>query len=394
LQYLQQTVCICCVFSYKEYCEWKSQGITKPVGQTNLESFIRVGDPHYNSGHPRQIAINDALVNDLIIGCSLPLSLVENTHFRHFLHVLDPKYTPPARSTITTSKLPNLVERVKKALTANLAAVSSVSLTVDIWTDRKMRAYFGCTVHYINVEDASAVFLSSQLLSCSRITGRHTGESIAAKFDQIVNEFGIRSKVAYVLTDNAANMRKAFQLAFPVIQDTESGSDDDNASEEDVDSSELWNDLDEADQSVVESSLDDVCSGARLACFAHTEQLVVGDGFKEIRAANSVLAKCSRLATLLHTSSTFKDHFEEAFGRNVSISAENTTRWNSKLRLLKGISELDQNKLNEVLSECGHKNLVLTARESSQLMELINILLPFQEATDLTQGKFSSDITH
>jgi hypothetical protein len=48
---------------------------------------------------------------------------------------------------------------------------------------------------------------------------------------------------------------------------------------------------------------------------------------------------------------------------------------------------LDPKKLEGVLRSCGHENLLLTGREGSQLEELVNILAPFLEAIDVTQGE-------
>ena len=47
-----------------------------------------------------------------------------------------------------------------------LHALDHVSLTLDIWSDRKMRSYLGVTVHFL--EDGQ---LESALLSCDRFKG-------------------------------------------------------------------------------------------------------------------------------------------------------------------------------------------------------------------------------
>lgn len=43
-----------------------------------------------------------------------------------------------------------------------------------------------------------------------------------------------------------------------------------------------------------------------LRCFAHTLQLTVKDGMSEVKPLYRVMAKCSRLSSLLHTSTTFQ----------------------------------------------------------------------------------------
>lgn len=107
----------------------------------------------YDLKHPRQKAINDALVKDLIIKCGLPLSIVDHQDFRHFLHVLDPLHVPVARSTITSVTIPGMVKAKKELIKSRPAEVSSVSVTTDIWSDRKMRSFLGVTAHTVTTDE-------------------------------------------------------------------------------------------------------------------------------------------------------------------------------------------------------------------------------------------------
>jgi len=88
----------------------------------------------YGSGHPRQQNITNAIIGDLVTGCSFPLSITENDRFRHFLTVVDSQYTPPARATIATQ----LERRVnaQKEERKELKEANTVNATVDIWSDR------------------------------------------------------------------------------------------------------------------------------------------------------------------------------------------------------------------------------------------------------------------
>ncbi|KAK0148527.1 hypothetical protein N1851_011134 [Merluccius polli] len=43
-------------------------------------------------------------------------------------------------------------------------------------------------------------------------------------------------------------------------------------------------------------------------------------------------------------------------------------------------------KLTAILQESGHKETAFTSREWSQIQELVRVLEPFAEATDLTQA--------
>ncbi|KAI4829931.1 hypothetical protein KUCAC02_001591 [Chaenocephalus aceratus] len=116
-------------------------------------------------------------------------------------------------------------------------------------------------------------------------------------------------------------------------------------------------------------------------------QLVVGDGLKETKGTTSSLAKLSKLSSLLHTSTTFKDVFDAEFGEQRGIPAAVTTRWNSTLRQVKAVLRCEHPKLCHVREKAGHKELLFTAREWNVLKELVDIMNPFGEATDLTQGE-------
>lgn len=41
----------------------------------------------------------------------------------------------------------------------------------------------------------------------------------------------------------------------------------------------------------------------------------------------------------------------------------------------------------DLLKDYGHENLLFTVRERTQLEEMVSLLEPFKEATNLTQGK-------
>lgn len=57
------------------------------------------------------------------------------------------------------------------------------------------------------------------------------------------------------------------------------------------------------------------------------------------------------------------------------------------LRQVQALIECDDPKICGVLEKSGHKELLFTSREWNQLKEVVDILKPFAEATDLTQGE-------
>ncbi len=152
-----------------------------------------------------------------------------------------------------------------------------MSVTVDIWSDRRMRGFLGVTAHCVNIE-VEYLQLKSHLLACNRFKGSHTGERICEEFEQICEQYQIKKKIDHVICDNAANMKKAFTTCFP------GHGDEDN----DVDDPDIWDELTFEDQERTENSLS-AKTQTRLQCFAHTLQLVIGDGLKETKLVSAAL---------------------------------------------------------------------------------------------------------
>lgn len=349
---------------------------------------------------------------------------VQNDAFKQFVADLDPKYVLPSRQYITYTHLPKLKERVEKAINNLLPTTRFVAITMDTWSDRRCHAYMALTCHtFVNCKQVSF------LLSFTAFKGQHTGQNIANEFERVIEKFELGQKVVYVVTDNAANMCKAFTVLAemntdrktegasaaaatpitsastgtrtgtnrvtaippavtnPTITSTSAeattvGEDEEFGA---LDDETMWSDLHDIDDNEsIEESLNKICT-TRLSCFAHTEQLTVKEGIAKI-AASPVLAKCSALSTSLHHSNLMKESFEAQFGSNRTIPKVNSTRWNSLFHQLKCVSDLDQAALAEFLRATDHSHLIFTPKDTATLSEIILVLEPFAEATDWTQG--------
>ena len=139
--------------------------------------------------------------------------MVEATHFHQFVSVVDSKYTPVARSTVA-SRIPSEVELKKAAFSLHLEKADFVSVTVDIWSNRKMHSFMDITVYTIICELGKDSYLESFLLACVRITGSHTDDNICVEFNKVIEEYHLQYKVQSIVNDNAANTRKAFSTKF------------------------------------------------------------------------------------------------------------------------------------------------------------------------------------
>ena len=267
-------------YRHEAYKLSKSRPSTSSTSQTPISEFMDTGVHQYSSTHPQQKALTNAILSDLVIDCNLPLSIIEHPSFRHFMKVADSKYNPVCRRTLT-SKTENTTAERRSKLRTQLSNIEHVSVTVDIWSDRRIRGYLGVTVHYME-KDAEGLKLRSNLLACDRFKGSHTAERICEQFEAICDDYDIKDKVDYIISDNAANMRKAFTVCFPTEHEDEVYDDDH------IDDPELWNDLSLEDQQTVDAAM---AKKTALAVFCTHSSAGGGRRFKRNKSVISCTLK-------------------------------------------------------------------------------------------------------
>jgi hypothetical protein len=221
-----------------------------------------------------------------------------------------------------------------------------------------MKSYTGMTAHYITNDWK----LMSVLLCCNRFRGRHTGENIYQEYENVVRQFGIDQKVNHVVTDTARNMIKAFKL--PGYTEDE---DEDDEEEEDCDHGQGGEEL----NIEAETNFPTEHHG----CFAHVLQLVVKDGFKVAKQIDNIIKKCSKIVSHIRKSTVAT----EALENEKALQLANATRWNSQLKMVRSILAIPPSKLDSVEAP------LLTPYERNIMQDLVEILAPFEEATDFVQ---------
>ena len=78
------------------------------------------------------------------------------------MKVCEPQWEPVCGKTLTRY-MSDKVAGVQQKVREELSSVQTLSVTVDIWSDRRMRGYLGVTAHYYLDEH-----LKTCLLSCDR----------------------------------------------------------------------------------------------------------------------------------------------------------------------------------------------------------------------------------
>jgi hypothetical protein len=145
--------------------------------------------------------------------------------------------------------------------------------------------------------------------------------------------------MSYVIT---LQVRKSPSVCFPKASNDH----------DDLDNPSLWEECGEEYNADVEA-IQTNCRKQILHCFAHSLQLVIRDGLKETKMIHSMLAKVTKLCSLLHTTCGLKEAFATEFGVNSSVPDAVSTRWNSILQLVKVVTNLNQQSLHTLLEAQG-----------------------------------------
>lgn len=137
----------------------------------------------------------------------MPLRITEKKGFQQFVKTASPRYVLPSRKTITnllSAKYDTLKTKVMKSLEKCLF----YSITCDIWTDVSQKSYLGATVHYLLKKDYLEI--KSINLCVEPLDAEHTSSNISESLLKILESFNLNiNKVTVVISDSAANMRKA-----------------------------------------------------------------------------------------------------------------------------------------------------------------------------------------
>ena len=184
----------------------------KPAKQTKL---------NFNqANNANQITVNSAIL-EFVCGACMPFSIVENPSFCSLIKTLQPNCTVPTRKTVKL-KLDSMAKTTKENLCKEFLNVTHVATTTDCWTS-SAKSYIGVTAHWFSRD----LRRQSAALACRRLRGSHPHALLANSLNEIHSEYGIRSKVCRMTTDNGSNFVKAFKV-FSGTEASETDGDDDD----------------------------------------------------------------------------------------------------------------------------------------------------------------------
>lgn len=154
-----------------------------------------------------------------LIACeNLPFQIANSPHFRALINQTGEAIKDESHYR---KKLPDVYAAVQKRILEELKNCKSLSLTSDIWTSKTHSfirySFFVSYENNILLISLTAEGISenwnikSYVLAVREFPGTHTGQLIAEKLADLINDWGISSCVRAFVTDSASNYKKAFE---------------------------------------------------------------------------------------------------------------------------------------------------------------------------------------
>ncbi|CAG8662774.1 18110_t:CDS:2, partial [Gigaspora rosea] len=286
---------------------------------------------HQVISRPHSSYIQKKLTNQLvryIIARAQPIYIVEDKDFRLWTKNLDPRFQVPCVDTIKTiifNSYDSAVSQIKDLISKTS---DTVSLTFDLWSSRAHDSYLGITCHWLT----DSFDLHEIVLDMGELDEHHASD-IVESVNSVLNKFNINcQKVFSITTDNGSNVKSAVQQM----------------------------------------------GISNVKCAGHTLQLSVNLGLKEV---DEIISK-----------------YFSGLKEPLDVIKDVDTRWNStfyaieRLVYLKpAIIQLYTTLTNHTIREIrkGAETMgpyIPSSEEFELLKQLIEILSPFDEATQFLSG--------
>ncbi|GBC35432.2 zinc finger BED domain-containing protein 1-like [Rhizophagus irregularis DAOM 181602=DAOM 197198] len=267
-----------------------------------------------------------------------PLSAVTNEAYKEKMAEFDPSFIIPGEKKIRTMIVKSYKfnrENLQNLLT-NTA--ENVSLTIDLWSSKAKHGYLGVTATWIT----SNFEIKDTMLENKYVSSPHTSEIIANELHQCIETWNLENHVTSITTDNGSNM----VAIFPFLNQKNG------------------------------------CENIqRLPCTVHTLQLAIGKG---LASAEILVARAKRLINFFQYQKQVErlEQVQRKLGyKDILRCIQNTDLSMSTDREIKK----DGNRL---------KRLLLNDDEWELLDQLVDLLMPFEEATlPLNSDDFSNEDT-
>lgn len=289
----------------------------------------------YSESGAKTRKLNNCLLY-MICKDNQPFSIVENEGFKNLMKAVAPQYKVPSRTSLRRW-LDAKYEAISETFKTKLSSIENITLTTDIWSDTlNMKSFLGVTAHF-GVETE----LFSVTLGVYELDQRHTSQYIAEMLLATCQDWGLdKEHLTAVVTDNAANMVKAVELAFG--------------------------------------------KSKHISCFAHTLNLVA-EGTMACDKWQSIVKKIKTIVTWFKQSCIASDELRKATSAETKLVQSVPTRWNSTYYMVQRLLEL-RTVVNDILFRHTNAPSMLSGSEISVASQVLHILRPLEAVTKEISG--------
>lgn len=140
----------------------------------------------------------------------MPFQVVEKSGFLNLMRKAAPLYNVPSRVYFSSKEIPKMYSEVRATVEKKVSDGVWFSATTDLWTSSSGggEPYISFTVHYLS----SDWQLMSHCLETMYFPEDHTHAHISEMIENMLQAWNIQKEnVVCFTTDNASNMRKAFE---------------------------------------------------------------------------------------------------------------------------------------------------------------------------------------
>lgn len=215
-----------------------------------------------------------------------------------------------------------LFQELKQKLKLELSTVTSLSITLDHWTEiHQHRSYLVVMCHYLN----DRVYHTRMMAFREAIDKKAI--TLITQVDEILDEYDVKHKVAFVRTDGHSSNRKAFTSK-------EKQFDNPNTYEN------IFLDDDDADvanalpiNEMIEFETKRRIPRIWTRCVAHQINLALQKSFKELEKLDDIMA-------IMNSCKKIVKYYKQGLTLDLPITPKSycETRWDSRLRMLDSLA--------------------------------------------------------
>ncbi|CAM4728583.1 unnamed protein product [Leuciscus chuanchicus] len=198
-----------------QFREIKSGHASSSAGSSSAEAIVQ---PTVQEAFQRQASYGPSShrakeINHAIAYCiaknMIPIYTVAKPGFLKLMKTTVPLYKVPSQKFFSKTELPKMYNSLKEDVGKRIAQGKWYAATTDLWTSSggSGHPYISFTIHYLTDWK-----LQSNCLETQFFPGDHTADNISEFFDNMLQEWGINKEFfVSITTDNATNMKKAFE---------------------------------------------------------------------------------------------------------------------------------------------------------------------------------------